>query len=89
MSRLTLATPWNAVVAVTESIAEQYIDAFGLSREMWARKKIDDAATGWRLHRIVIIRPHWHLAGAEYSSFQIAAQAWMSRVAPDGHFKII
>jgi len=29
--RLQMATPWNAVIAETRHIAEQYMDAFGLS----------------------------------------------------------
>lgn len=87
--RLQRAKPWNAVIATTRDIAEQYIDAFGLSHEMWEARGLGERKPGERFHRIVIVRPHWHISGAEYSEFQTKAETWVAAVDVDGYFKII
>ena len=89
MGRIEQAKPWCAVVAETRHIAEQYIDAFGLSREIWEPRTYGESTRGLRYDRIVMIRPHWRVTGEQYTAFQQQAAPWMRVVAPDGHFKII
>jgi hypothetical protein len=87
--RLQMAKPWNAVVATTVAVAEQYIEAFGLSKEIWVATDLQAVSAGEQYHRLVLIRPHWHISAAEYSDFQSHAALWLRRVAPDGHLTII
>jgi hypothetical protein len=89
MGRIEQAKPWCAVIAETEHIAEQYIVAFGLSREIWEPRTHGESPVGLSYDRIVIIRPHWRVTPEQYSAFQAQAAPWMRAVAPDGHFKII
>ena len=87
--RLQMAKPWNSVIAETIHIAEQYIDAFGLSKEMWEARTHGESPAGVQYHRIVVIRPHWRVTPEQYPAFQAQAAPWMKAVAPNGHFKII
>jgi hypothetical protein len=89
MSRLGQVTPWCAVIAATEDIARQYIEAFGLSREVWEPMSHGVAMSSRIFHRIVMIRPHWRMCPIEIEDFEENVQRVRMRVERDGHFKVI
>lgn len=82
--------PWCAVIAASQDIAEQYLDAFGLSREIWTTIRHDAYTAGKRFERVVVIRPHWQMDPDEAARFeqQIISQ-WHVLTAPGGSFKVI
>jgi hypothetical protein len=83
-------TPPCAIFAASEDIAEQYLDAFGLSREIWATFRHDAAVTGRQFDRIVVIRPHWQMDAEEITRFEnVTVDHWMPRLVSGGNFKII
>jgi hypothetical protein len=83
-------TSWNAVVAVTTDIAEQYRNAFNLSREVWDCWAHAAQMTGKIYHRIVVLRPHWRTTAAELNAFdQIVNDYWRTRLEPGGTIKIL
>jgi hypothetical protein len=81
---------WNAVVAATTDIAEQYRDAFNLGREVWDCWPHAAQMTGRRYHRIVVIRPHWRTTPAEIAAFEnIVYNYWRLRLEQGGTIKIL
>jgi hypothetical protein len=81
---------WNAVVAATTSISEQYRDAFDLGREAWDALGHAAATTGRPYHRIVVLRPHWRTTAAEIAAFEEAINShWRTRLAIGGELKIL
>ncbi|WP_091977173.1 hypothetical protein [Bradyrhizobium ottawaense] len=85
-----MAKPWCAVIAATKDIAEIYLDAFGLSREMWAIYRHEDSLHGRLFDRIVVIRPHWRMDFEETARFERQiTEHWRHRVETGGHFKVI
>lgn len=89
MSRIEKTTPWCAVIAETVDIAEQYIDAFGLSREIWQPLRTSQSRMGFAFDRIVIIRPHWRTTPAEINAFELDVSDWFIRLNRGGSFKVI
>ncbi|MCP1757821.1 hypothetical protein [Bradyrhizobium elkanii] len=77
-----------ALVAATEHIAQQLLDAFGLKG--WEAYGYTAAVTGSRFERLVILRPHWNATGAEIAQFETEfVPHWHTRVPPGGTFKVI
>ncbi|MDB5603473.1 MAG: hypothetical protein JWP25_373 [Bradyrhizobium sp.] len=87
--RLQMATPWNAVIAETMHIAVQYMDAFGLSTEMWEARTLSESPAGLFYERMVVIRPHWRVTPEQIVAFERHVHGWAGRVSPTGKFKII
>jgi len=81
--------PWCAVIAETVDIAEQYLDAFGLSREIWKPLTLSQSTMGFAFDRIVVIRPHWRTTAAEINEFERQVSDWFLRVNRGGVYKII
>jgi hypothetical protein len=89
MTRLQKTAPWCAVIAATQEIALQYMDAFGLSSEIWRPMSHGDALLAHVFDRIVVIRPHWRMCPIEIEDFEENIQRIRLRVSQDGHFKVI
>jgi hypothetical protein len=88
--RLQMAIPWNAVIAASKDIAEQYMEAFGLTSEMWEALGYGASPAGRQFDRIVVIRPHWQMDAEEIARFeQVTVDHWITRLGPGGHLKII
>ena len=86
---LQTITPWCAVVAASETIARQYMDAFKLSSEIWDARQ-HDTALGAQYEHIVLIRPHWRMAPAEVAHFERnVLPMWLTRLSPNGKLKDI
>lgn len=83
------AKPWNAVIAATSDIARQYMDAFGLTDEMWQPLTHAQNTSGFAFDRIVVIRPHWRTTPAEINEFDRQVSDWFLRLNRGGVFKII
>lgn len=84
-----MTKPWCAVIAATIDIARQYMDAFGLSPEVWEPLHHGASLMGLTFHRVVVIRPHWRMCPIEIDDFEENIQRIRLRVAQDGHFKVI
>jgi hypothetical protein len=90
MSRLTIAKPWCAVIAASKDIAERYLDAFGLSPEIWETIRHDASTMGKRFQRVVVIRPHWQMEFEEVERFERQLkEQWWTLVAIGGSLKVI
>ncbi|GAB9152973.1 hypothetical protein [Bradyrhizobium diazoefficiens] len=77
-----------ALVAATEHIARQYLDAFGLKD--WEAYGYTAAVTGSRFERLVILRPHWNATGAEIEEFETEfVPHWATRVPNRDGYKVI
>lgn len=83
------AKPWNAVIAATVDIARQYMDAFGLTDEMWQPLTLSQSTSGFAFDRIVIIRPHWRTTPAEINEFELQVSDWFLCVNRGGVYKVI
>ena len=82
--------PWCAIIAASKDIAEQHLDAFGLSKEIWATFRHDASMAGHRFERVVVIRPHWQMDHPETERFERQiVEHWHPRIAPGGSFKVI
>ena len=81
-------TAWNAIVAGTKHVAEQYAEAFGLSPEVWATFGLGEAVTGRGFHRVVLIRPHWDFGGT-ITQVEQEIRHWHTRLLEDGKLKLI
>lgn len=84
-----MSKPWCAVIAATDDVARQYMDAFGLSPEIWEPLSHGAALMARTFHRIVVIRPHWRMSPIEIEDFEENIERIRLRVARDGHFKVI
>jgi hypothetical protein len=84
-----MTEPWCAVIAATQDIARQYMDAFGLSPEIWRPIAHGDALLAHVFDRIVVIRPHWRLSPIEIEDFEENIHRIRCRVAQGGQFKVI
>ncbi|WP_439357825.1 hypothetical protein [Bradyrhizobium sp. DASA03007] len=89
MTRLQKTEPWCAVIAPTEDVARQYMDAFGLSAEIWKPLMLSQSTMGFQFDRIVIIRPHWRTTPAEINEFERQVSDWFLRVNRGGVIKVI
>ena len=87
--RLQMATPWNAVIAETKHIAEQYMEAFGLSTEMWDPRALAEDSAGLFYERMVVIRPHWSVTAEQLVTFEQHVAGWTRRVSRAGKLKIL
>jgi hypothetical protein len=81
-------TAWNAIVAGTNHVAQQYAQAFGLSPEVWATYALGQAVTGRGFHRVVIIRPHWG-SGGTHAIVELEIEHWHTRLLQDGKLKVL
>jgi hypothetical protein len=88
--RLQMATPWNAVIAPSLHIAEQHMDAFGLSREMWEPFAYGASLAGRQFNRIVVLRPHWRTKPEEIAAFDNeVVPRWASQTGVGGTITIV
>ncbi|MHC2552363.1 hypothetical protein [Bradyrhizobium elkanii] len=77
-----------ALVAATQHVAQQFLDAIGLKD--WEAYGYTAAVTGARFERLVMMRPHWNATGAEMTMFETEfVPNWRTRVPPDGVFKVV
>lgn len=72
--------PWNAVVASTKHIAEQYIKAFNIGDEVWEGFGVGESIRGRGFDRVVMIRPHWNMGSYEILEFEKEIDHWRTRL---------
>ncbi|WFU52287.1 hypothetical protein QA639_21500 [Bradyrhizobium pachyrhizi] len=82
--------PWCAVIAETKAIAEQYMEVFKLSSEIWMPLASSSNLCGRQFEHIVLIRPHWWTSPGEFNHFHNnVIPHWQCRLSPTGKMKVI
>ncbi|ARQ95374.1 hypothetical protein [Bradyrhizobium phage BDU-MI-1] len=85
-----MARPWNAIIAASEAIGQTYMQAFGLSPEIWEIIRHDASTMGKRFERVVVIRPHWQMDAYEHEMFERQLrEQWHTLVSVTGSLNVI